>query len=364
MPFVQSAIAAVFATDEPVLEENRRLLEEEVGVAIVGPSEPARLRRLLEEVAPTVPVSIEQELLTLWRQDPEVGSSLGELVLSRGNIHTFVSAERAFAETLFVVAIHPPRWAGRPGREAAWSEIGEAARALAGTPTSWSEPVRELEGMVHLLDMLRRAVARTSSSPPSSAVETDPGARARDREDLPSALEGKSEEERTQFFRDFGIEPVAPAQALKRHREAVLAAAARRDAFLEGCFETKEVEGILGVKRERIRRRVEEGSLLAILDRGRYRFPPWQFDVTQADRVVRGLADVLQVLPGTAYSKALWLDRPHEALNADLASGEDEGLEEGLESPEAATHGAIRPIEALRRGHLEEVLAAAQLETV
>jgi hypothetical protein len=82
--------------------------------------------------------------------------------------------------------------------------------------------------------------------------------------------------------------------------------------------------------------RAKAGTLLAIRDNGRLRFPLCQFDPEGPDGVAPGLADVLQALHLPALAKAAWLERPHPAL-------------EGRS-----------PIARLKQGELDGVFAAAQ----
>jgi hypothetical protein len=82
--------------------------------------------------------------------------------------------------------------------------------------------------------------------------------------------------------------------------------------------------------------RAKAGTLLAIRDNGRLRFPLCQFDPEGPDGVAPGLADVLQALHLPALAKAAWLERPHPALEGQS------------------------PIARLKQGELDGVLAAAQ----
>jgi hypothetical protein len=56
------------------------------------------------------------------------------------------------------------------------------------------------------------------------------------------------------------------------------------------------------------------GTLLAIRDNGRLRFPLCQFDYVGPDGVAPGLAEVLQALHLPALAKAAWLKRPRPDL--------------------------------------------------
>src|SRR4051812_26334567 len=109
-----------------------------------------------------------------------------------------------------------------------------------------------------------------------------------------------------------------------------------RRQLLEDTLTAPQVGDILGISRQAASGRAESGSLLAVLDRGAYRFPRWQFDPRGPDGVVPGLPDVLEALePQAAFSKLVFLTRPNKTLD-------------GRE-----------PIELLRRGERERVLAAA-----
>jgi hypothetical protein len=110
---------------------------------------------------------------------------------------------------------------------------------------------------------------------------------------------------------------------------------ARRQLF-EDTLTAPQVGDILGISRQAATGRAESGSLLAVLDRGAYRFPRWQFDPRGPDGVVPGLPDVLEALePQPAFSKLVFLTRPNKTLDE------------------------REPIELLRRGDRERVLAAA-----
>jgi hypothetical protein len=61
--------------------------------------------------------------------------------------------------------------------------------------------------------------------------------------------------------------------------------------------------------------RAKAGTLLAIRENGRLRFPLCQFDPEGPDGVVPGLAAVLTALDFSPLAKAAWLERPHPALD-------------------------------------------------
>jgi hypothetical protein len=60
---------------------------------------------------------------------------------------------------------------------------------------------------------------------------------------------------------------------------------------------------------------MKNGSLLAVMDRGALRFPPWQFDPEGEDGVVNGLPQVIRALEITPYQKVSWLTRSNYMLD-------------------------------------------------
>ena len=111
---------------------------------------------------------------------------------------------------------------------------------------------------------------------------------------------------------------------------------ARREELLKDSLTAPEVAKLLHVSRQTPHDRVENGSLLAVLDRGALRFPEWQFDPDGPEGVVSGLPDVIRALPIPPLAKINWLVRSNPCL-------------EGR-----------RPIDALRRGDRERVLDTAR----
>jgi hypothetical protein len=132
-------------------------------------------------------------------------------------------------------------------------------------------------------------------------------------------------------------EPVASAseQALLAFRSLLQFFEARRD-LLDGALTAPQVAELLGVSRQTPLNRVRDNTLLAVLDRGAYRFPVWQFDQQGEDGVLPGLPDVLAALkPQQPFAKLVWLGRP----NPTLAGRE--------------------PLDLLREGEIEPVMDAA-----
>jgi hypothetical protein len=56
--------------------------------------------------------------------------------------------------------------------------------------------------------------------------------------------------------------------------------------------------------RQTVHDRLKVGTLLGVLDQGKWRFPLWQFDVDGPNGVIDGLAQVLQALQVTNLAKA------------------------------------------------------------
>lgn len=110
----------------------------------------------------------------------------------------------------------------------------------------------------------------------------------------------------------------------------------RRKELLEGTLTAPKVAELLDTTRQTPHDRVRSGTLLAVLDRGVWRFPAWQFDPEGPDGVVEGLPDVLQTLHTSPLAKASWLVRPNQYL-------------------EGRT-----PLETLKEGRTETVRSAAE----
>jgi hypothetical protein len=109
-----------------------------------------------------------------------------------------------------------------------------------------------------------------------------------------------------------------------------------RRRLLEDALTAPQVADVLGISRQAAASRAESGSLLAVLDRGVYRFPRWQFDPRGPDGMIAGLREVLEALePQPAFSKLVFLTRPNKTLDE------------------------REPVDLLRRGERDRVLAAA-----
>jgi hypothetical protein len=137
------------------------------------------------------------------------------------------------------------------------------------------------------------------------------------RQELAHVLE--SDESRS--FRSQDIHPATgepapsePEQALLAFRSLLQFFDARRD-LLNDALTAPQAAELLGVSRQTPLNRVKERTMLAVLDRGAYRFPVWQFDPQGEDGVLPGLPDVLDALePQQPFAKLVWLRRPNPTL--------------------------------------------------
>lgn len=108
--------------------------------------------------------------------------------------------------------------------------------------------------------------------------------------------------------------PSESDQALLAFRSLLQFFEARRD-LLEDALSAPQAAELLGVSRQTPLNRVKDKTLLAVLDRGAYRFPVWQFDPQGEDGVLPGLPDVLDALePQQPFAKLVWLRRPNPTL--------------------------------------------------
>lgn len=108
-----------------------------------------------------------------------------------------------------------------------------------------------------------------------------------------------------------------------------------RRKLLANALSASQVAQLLGTSRQTPHDRVKSGTLLAVLDRGVWRFPSWQFDPEGPDGTVAGLPEVLQALQVSPLAKLSWLVRPNSFLDR------------------------LTPLEALKRGEKERVLTEA-----
>jgi hypothetical protein len=124
-----------------------------------------------------------------------------------------------------------------------------------------------------------------------------------------------------------------PANAAQLEFEASFAL---RRQLLASTIGSAEVNELLATgSRQTVHDRLKAGTLLGILDQGKWRFPLWQFDAEGPNGVINGLAQVLQALQVSNLAKARWLQKPHPVF------------------------GGSTPLDLLRQSRLEDVLAEA-----
>lgn len=134
-------------------------------------------------------------------------------------------------------------------------------------------------------------------------------------------------------------QPVASReeQALLAFRSLLQLFEARRALLEKDTITAPQVAELLGVSRQTPLNRVRDKTLLAVLDRGAWRFPLWQFDAEGADGVLAGLPEILKALePQPQFSKLAWLRRSNPTL------------------------GGREPLELLHEGEVVPVLDAAR----
>lgn len=111
---------------------------------------------------------------------------------------------------------------------------------------------------------------------------------------------------------------------------------AYRQELLRDSLTTPELADKLSCTTQTLLNWVEKGKVLAIKEKGVWRFPEWQFDPREDEHVLKGLPDVLKVLEGSTVSKLSWFLTPKHAL------------------------AELTPVQALQRGMLTEVLGEAR----
>lgn len=152
------------------------------------------------------------------------------------------------------------------------------------------------------------------------------------REETDAEERRKAEIEQEFFGRAFSRE-----ERLELRYAAMMKEARARDRLLESAWNTRKVQEFLGgVSHQTPHDRRHSGTLLAILDRGEWRYPDWQFDASGPDRVVDGLPDIIRALSVGTLAKIRWLSEANDLF------------------------GGRSPIEELRASNKERVLYEAQ----
>lgn len=110
-----------------------------------------------------------------------------------------------------------------------------------------------------------------------------------------------------------------------------------RRRLLSDSLTAPQVARLLGSARQTPLTRLEADSLLAVYDRGVWRFPAWQFDPEGPAGVVAGLPEVLRALADVDnFARLVWLTKPNPYLDKRA------------------------PIDALRSGEVERVVNEAR----
>ena len=109
-----------------------------------------------------------------------------------------------------------------------------------------------------------------------------------------------------------------------------------RQDLLRDSLSVAQVAKVLGVSRQTPHDRAAAGTLLAVLDKGSWKFPSWQFDADGPNAIVVGLPEVLRALDASPLAKVGWLSRPNR------------------------TWDGKTPLQALKEGKLEGVINEAR----
>jgi hypothetical protein len=198
------------------------------------------------------------------------------------------------------------------------------AKGAAAKARQKKAAARTVEALQHLLEQSSPDDLELVSSRIERALEFPqvPPQVPEERRELVADLTGGREYGRQERS---ALEMAALARSFKRRRE-----------LLEGSLTAPQVADLLDTTRQTPHDRVKGGTLLAVLDRGAWRFPAWQFDPEGPDGVVEGLPEVLRALHASPMAKASWLMRPNQYL-------------------EGRT-----PLEVLKEGQIEAVRSAAE----
>jgi hypothetical protein len=130
----------------------------------------------------------------------------------------------------------------------------------------------------------------------------------------------------------------ARADLAAAHLRNLQRAFLQRRQMLAETITVKDAADLLGIGRQSLHDRLKTASLLAVKDRGQWRFPLWQFDPEGPDGILDGLPETLRALRGpiSDVGKVRWFLTPKAALDGDS------------------------PLSALRAGNADDVVQAAQ----
>jgi hypothetical protein len=111
-----------------------------------------------------------------------------------------------------------------------------------------------------------------------------------------------------------GFHP-GPAERVADELAVLRRTFARRQALLADSLTSSQVAALLHTSRQTPHDRVASGSLLAVMDRGAWRFPRWQFREDGENGVVPGLPAVIRALDVSPLAKVSWLTRANPMLD-------------------------------------------------
>ncbi len=188
------------------------------------------------------------------------------------------------------------------------------ARGAAAKARQKKAATRTVEALQQLLEQSSPEDLETVSSRIERALESPEV--PEERRDLVAQLTGGREYGRQERS---ALEMATLARSFRRRKE-----------LLEGALTAPQVADLLDTTRQTPHDRIKSGTLLAVLDRGVWRFPAWQFDPEGPDGVIEGLPDVLRTLHTSSLAKASWLVRPNQYLEGRTPL---EVLKEGLRGP-------------------------------
>jgi hypothetical protein len=175
-----------------------------------------------------------------------------------------------------------------------------AAVTISATP--------ELEAVDPAVDRtLRRFQDRLNALPPDelvAVVEAATRALALSEAESPAVVRALT-----------GGRPIAPEDRAEAEVEVLRRSFARRRELLADALSASQVAAMLGTSRQTPHDRLASGTLLAVRDRGVYRFPRWQFDPGGEDGVVRGLPATIRALDVSPLAKISWLTRANLMLD-------------------------------------------------
>lgn len=135
-----------------------------------------------------------------------------------------------------------------------------------------------------------------------------------------------------------GEELPARADVAAAHLRNVRRAFVQRRRLLADAITVSEASDLLGIGRQALHDRLKTSGLLAVKDRGKWRFPLWQFDPDGPDGIVQGLPETVRALRGpiSDLGKVRWFLTPKDALDGEV------------------------PLTALREGRGDAVVRAAR----